>query len=200
MSIDLSFIDLINTIFLIYGIGICLTYLMLSIVSAIELRSYLKKNIKVDWDIILNSSYAPKISLIAPAYNEGATIIDNVRSMLSLRYKKLEIIIVNDGSKDDSLEKLIKTLGLKKVKETSQGKIPTSKVRGVYRSERESLKNLIILDKENGGKSDALNAGINLSSGEFIACVDVDCILDRNCLLKLVKPFLEDDSVILSPF
>src|SRR5690606_39989951 len=100
---------------------------------------------------------APSFSLIAPAYNEGMTVVENVRSLLSIYYHKLEIIIVNDGSKDDSMERLIEAYQLEKVSYIIPGNIPTKEVRQVYKSKNPAFKKLIVVDKVNGGKADALN-------------------------------------------
>src|SRR5690606_38517225 len=128
----------------------------------------------------------------APAYNESATIIENIRSLMSLHYSKYEVIIVNDGSKDDTLEKVIEEYHLVKVDYCLNPQINTKPVRGIYKSTNKSWNNLIVVDKENGGKSDALNCGINVSNYDYVTCIDVDCILEQDSLLKLMKPFTDE--------
>lgn len=174
-----------------YSFILIASYIILAIISINESMTYLSKNRFIDYTLISKSPLAPLISLIAPAYNEGPTIIDNVRSLLNLLYYDFEIIIVNDGSTDDSLEKLITTYELQKVNFFINEQLVTKTVRGVYKSSNPLYKRLIIVDKENGGKSDALNAGINVSKHKLVACVDVDCILEQDSLLKMIKPFLE---------
>lgn len=185
------FIDLYLNLILGYAILIMSSYLILAYLSAKELRDYLKKNSFVDYDVLLTSEFAPKLSLIAPAYNEGFTIEENVKSLLSLNYNNYQVIVVNDGSKDDSMEILIKTYDLELTELEVHSKIETQKIRGLYRSRNAAFKKLIVVDKDNGGKADALNAGLNIAEYPYVVCIDVDCILDKDALLKLAKPFLE---------
>lgn len=135
------------------------------------------------------SPFYPGIGIIMPAYNESATIIESVQSMLSLNYPELEIIVVNDGSTDDTLQRLIDNFDLQTVDADIPIDVPTEEVRAVYRST--SYEELLIVDKENGGKSDALNAGIWLTDMPLFCAVDSDTIIDRDALLQLVRPFLE---------
>lgn len=174
-----------------YAILIMSSYLLLAYLSTKELRSYLKKNSFVDYEVLLTSEFAPKLSLIAPAYNEGMTIEENVKSLLSLNYNNYQAIVVNDGSKDNSMEILIKTYDLVLSEREFNPKIETKKIRGIYVSRNAAYKKLIVVDKENGGKADALNVGLNIAENPYVVCIDVDCILDKDSLLKLAKPFLE---------
>jgi len=99
--------------------------------------------------------------------------------------------VVNDGSKDDSIPVLIKTFDLIKSNLAYNPEIPTKDVKAIYRSSNPSFSKLIVVDKENGGKADALNTGINVSKNPYLVCIDVDCIMDKDVLLKLAKPYLE---------
>ena len=186
-------LNFLSTGILIYGAILATTYIILSIISAIETNHYLKKNSFVNYTKILASPFAPTISIIAPAYNESLTIIENVRSLLSIQYVNYEVLLINDGSTDDSLEKLIEAYALTKVNYTINQKLPTEKIRAVYKSANPSFTRLLVIDKENGGKADALNAGLNISENNLVACIDVDCILEPDALLKMVKPFLENE-------
>nr|WP_163407240.1 glycosyltransferase [Flavobacterium ajazii] len=185
------FIDVYLYLILGYAILIMSSYLILAYLSMKELRSYLKKNSFVDYEVLLTSEFAPKLSLIAPAYNEGFTIEENVKSLLSLNYNNYQVIVVNDGSKDNSMEILIKTYDLVLTELDIHSKIETKKVKGIYTSRNAAFKKLIVVDKENGGKADALNVGLNIAQNPYVVCIDVDCILDKDSLLKLAKPFLE---------
>ena len=186
-------LNFLSTGILIYGAILATSYIILSIISAIETNHYLKKNSFVNYTKILASPFAPTISIIAPAYNESLTIIENVRSLLSIQYVNYEVLLINDGSTDDSLEKLIEAYALTKVNYTINQKLPTEKIRAVYKSAKPSFTRLLVIDKENGGKADALNAGLNISENNLVACIDVDCILEPDALLKMVKPFLENE-------
>jgi len=176
---------------LFYAVLIMSSYLILAYLSIKELREYLKKNSFINYEILLSSEHAPYLSLIAPAYNEGMTIGENVKSLLSLNYNNYEVIVVNDGSKDHSMEILISTYDLEAIEIDIIPEIPTKQIRGVYKSRNAAYKKLTVIDKENGGKADALNVGLNISKHPYAVCIDVDCILDKDSLLKLAKPFLE---------
>ncbi|MDE2628314.1 MAG: glycosyltransferase [Burkholderiales bacterium] len=138
----------------------------------------------------------PPISLLAPAYNEEATIAASVRSMLQLDYPLFEIIVINDGSKDNTLQVLRDEFGLVEFPQAYHVTLPVGRVRGVYRSPR--YPNLRVVDKDNGGKADALNAGINAARHPLFCAMDADSILSTDSLRRIVRPFLEDASVIVS--
>jgi len=179
----------------IYSLVLFFFYIFIGFYSTGEIKKYLRSNSFADFRIPAASEHLPGISIVAPAYNEAANIVENVRSMLSIHYNSLELIIVNDGSKDDSLQKLIEAYDLYKANIFINEQIPTKKVKGVYKSNNPVFKKLLVVDKENGGKADALNVGINVSSYEYFVCVDVDCILEQDALLKMIKPFLEETKV-----
>ncbi|HXB44953.1 MAG TPA: sulfatase-like hydrolase/transferase [Puia sp.] len=170
-------------------------YLFIGFYSTGEIRKYLRKNSFADYRILAASDHLPGISILAPAYNESVNIIENVRSMLSVNYNKLEVIIINDGSTDDTLKKLIMAYDLYKTNIFINEQIPTKKIRGIYKSNNPVLDKLIVVDKVNGGKADALNVGVNLSRHNYIVCLDVDCVLEQDALLKMIKPFLEETKV-----
>lgn len=191
-----SLVDiLIYTFYLVvygYTIFVMSSYLILGIISTIQARKYLKRNTYTNYLNILQSPEAPSISVLAPAYNEENTIIDNVKSLLSIHYANYEVIVVNDGSRDRTLVKLIEEYQLERVNFAVNYALKTQKIKGVYKSKNPTYNNLVVVDKENGGKSDALNAALNVSSNDYTLNIDVDCILEEDCLLKLMKPFLEE--------
>jgi biofilm PGA synthesis N-glycosyltransferase PgaC len=192
----MSWQDILFNIFtyglLSYSVLLLSCYLFIGAFSIGEIRTYLRKNSFTDYGVLASSKQAPSMSILAPAYNEGANIIENVRSLLSINYNNLEVIIINDGSKDDSLAKLISAYDLYKADFFVNKRIPTKDVLGVYKSRKPVYKKLIIVDKQNGGKADALNVGVNIAQNDYIVCIDVDCILEQDALLKLAKPFLEE--------
>lgn len=187
-------IDVFTYGLLLYSFTLILSYIFIGVFSINETRHHIHRNNFSDYRSLAISSNAPGASIVAPAYNESNTIIDNVRSLLSIYYEKLEIIIVNDGSKDDSIAKLISAYHLVKVPYFIHEQIPTKTIKGVYKSTVPSFHKLVVIDKENGGKSDALNAGINVASYDLIVSIDVDCILEQDALLKIVKPFLDSSA------
>lgn len=184
--------DLITYGLLCYSLFLLTGYICIGIYSIDEINKYLHKNSFTNYRLLASSNDTPGISILAPAYNEGANIIENVRSLLSIHYNNLEVIIINDGSKDDSIEKLIEAYNLEKLDYFVDLKIETKKIRGIYKSKNEVYRKLIVVDKENGGKADALNVGINVSRNQYVVCIDVDCIIEQDALLKLIKPFLEN--------
>ncbi len=179
-----------ETIILVYSIAIFFVYFSLSIFSAKELIKYYYTEKITNYDAILSSPFAPTISIIAPAYNESVTIVENIRALLSLYYPNFEIIIVNDGSKDDTLAKTIEAYELEKVPYIVDYLIECKEIVDIYKSKKKAFNNLTVINKLNGGKADALNAGINIAKGKFFIAIDVDSIIDPYALQKLVLPFL----------
>lgn len=188
-----------NSLFFIFTIFAIASYTILAIISAFETVEYMKKNSFVNYNEILSSIISPSISIIAPAFNESLSIIENTRSLLSSHYANYDVIIVNDGSTDDSLEKLINAYNLVKIDLLINEKLPTKPIRnGVYKSTNPAFEKLTVVDKENGGKADALNMGLNISKNSYVLCIDVDCLLLEDALQKMIKPFLEvsDEKII----
>ncbi|GGI06188.1 glycosyltransferase family 2 protein [Egicoccus halophilus] len=134
---------------------------------------------------------APRLSVLAPAYNESVTIVDAVEGMLTLEYPDLEVVVVNDGSPDDTLPRLVDAFELvpDPYAPSASGVLPTRPVRTVYRSRTHS--NLVVVDKDNGGKADALNAGIGVASGDLFVALDADTIVAPDALLRMARAFLE---------
>jgi cellulose synthase/poly-beta-1,6-N-acetylglucosamine synthase-like glycosyltransferase len=145
---------------------------------------------------MLADTSAPPITIIAPAFNEQATIVGCARSFLQLEYTNLQVIIVNDGSKDGTLERLKERFELRPVDIVVRQEIPTAQIRAVYQSLQEPR--LVVVDKENGGKADALNAGLNLSRTPLVCCADADTVIDRRALLRMVEPFIQDEENVIA--
>lgn len=133
---------------------------------------------------------SPPIALLAPAYNEALTIVESVRSLLSLQYPNFEIVVINDGSKDDTLQVLIDAFGLHPIARNYDLAIPHAPILGLYGASTQPR--LVVIDKQNGGKADALNAGINVSRAPIICSMDADSLLEPDALLRAVRPFVDD--------
>lgn len=187
-----------NSAIFTYALIVMVSYVILAFLSAIEMKAYLRKNSYVDYRQILVSPNAPSVSILAPAYNEEATIVENVRSLLSLHYSSFEVIIINDGSKDKSLQTLIEYYELELVNFALNEQIKTKPLRGIYKSKNKAYSKLTVVDKENGGKADALNIGINVSSKDLILCIDVDCIVEQDAILRMVKPFMDEGKRVIA--
>ncbi|MEG2599917.1 MAG: glycosyltransferase [Muribaculaceae bacterium] len=182
----------VDILVLIYSFALVVSYILMALLAIYALWRYKRKNYSTDYNTILYSeSLEPSISVIASSYNESLMIVECVRSLLALRYNNYEVIVVNDGSTDDSFQKACKEFSMIKVDYYINEHIPTKPVRGIYRSADKAYPNLVFIDKENGGKADAMNAGINVSTKLYTLCVDVDSVLDVNSLLKLAKPIAE---------
>lgn len=174
-------------------------YVFLSVLSYYAILKHLKYQKYISEDILTRSNHILGVSVVAPAFNEGVSIVYNVKSLLSLTYPKYEIIIVNDGSTDDTLTKLITEFELVKIDFYYQEKIVTRPVRGHYKSTNPIYSKLMVVDKENGkSKADGSNAGINSSQYPLFLCTDVDCILKRDTILKLAKPFMENETRVIA--
>lgn len=186
------FLHGVEIFFVIYLLGYS-TFLFLSVlVGANRLFDNEKKH-RLKNEIVHN--YYLPISVIVPAYNEEVTIIDTIKSLLSLDYKLYEIIVVDDGSKDGTLEKLIDYFDLKKISRPIKRSIPCNREKEIYESTK--LKVLLtVISKENGGKADALNMGINASQYPYFICMDADSILQSDALKKIIAPVFEDENII----
>ncbi len=134
------------------------------------------------------------VSVLVPAYNESATVVASVHSLLQLDYPEFEIIVVNDGSRDDTLQQLIQAFELEEFPEIYRRSLATKPVKAIYRSRTEPR--VRVVDKENGGKADALNAAANLSRYPLVCSVDADSILQRDSLQRVVRPFLDDSRTV----
>lgn len=181
-----------STVF-VYGTVLLVIYALLAFMSYMAISKFLKKETYTNYHNLLNSELAPGLSVLAPAYNEGLSIIMNVQSLLTLNYPLFEIILINDGSTDNSMEQLIKEFELVSIDFAYNPKIRTQPINNIYRSTNPAFGKLTVVDKVNGkSKADAVNAGINIASFDYFVCTDVDCILDKDALLKLIKPVMDE--------
>ena len=179
---------------LLYFLAMNLINLMLIIRAYFATRQYQEE---VEVDQLLDhfeTLHVKPITLICPAYNEGAGVVASVKSLLGLRYPKFQVVVVNDGSKDDTLEKLIEAFRLHRSDRVVRLALPTARVRGVYEST--FVPRLVVVDKENGGKADALNCGLNLATYPLVCCMDGDSLLENDALLKITRPFLDRPHVV----
>lgn len=189
-----SFVGAFNYVVLAYFLLLNVVYIGTSILAMRALRRYALRLKSLDLTDLITSGGAPPISLIAPAHNEGLTVVESVRSLLKIEYPDFEIIVVNDGSKDDTVERLREAYQLEPASRLPTASVATAAVRGVYRSK--SHPSLWVVDKENGGKADALNAGLNYCYTPTFCAMDADSLLEPEALIRIVRPFLEDSRTI----
>ena len=143
-----------------------------------------------------HSRLAPPITVIAPAYDEELSIVDSVRALLALEYPEHEVIVVNDGSKDTTLATLVETFEMAPISRTQLAPLQRTCIFGVYGSKR--YPNLIVVDKENGRKADAANAGIGFARTPLVCIIDADSILEPDGLLRAAEPFMADDGRLVA--
>ena len=169
-------------------------YLVFAGVGWVKLRQHRRRWTSRELGSIMRSPATPGISIVAPAYNEEATLGESVRSLLLLNYPQFEVVLVNDGSKDKTLEVAVREFELLRAPAGHAQPLPSKAVRGVYRSP--SFPDLTVIDKENGGKADAINAGINAARYPLVCVIDADSLLEEHALTRAVLPFLENPTTI----
>ncbi len=190
-----DWITLTEWFFLLYFVGINSGYLLLNLMSIASIRRYVEAH-SLDALPHYYTEFDLPVSLLVPAYNEEATIAASVRSMLQLNYAEYEVVVINDGSRDGTLAALQREFALVPFPEAYWQRIAAKPVRGIYRSTVHP--NVRVIDKENGGKADALNVGINAARFPLFCAVDADSVLERDSLRRVVEPFLEDPTTIAS--
>jgi cellulose synthase/poly-beta-1,6-N-acetylglucosamine synthase-like glycosyltransferase len=181
---------------LLFFFAINTYYLVLTVAGFWRTLQVFKEVRRPDQRRLLRSPLTPPISVLAPAFNEEANVVDNVRSLLMLDYPLFEVILVNDGSSDRTLGHLVDAFDLRRSARSFDRILPCQAIRGVYESPTYS--NLVVVDKENGGKADALNAGLNLSLYPLFCAIDADSILEPDALLRLVRPFIDAPGVTIA--
>ncbi|HHD16238.1 MAG TPA: glycosyltransferase family 2 protein [Euryarchaeota archaeon] len=190
-----AFVIAFNVLILFYFATLNLFYISLSIMASYQLFRFRMRLISRHRDMH-KVPVLPSVSVLSPAFNEEVTIAESLRSQLNLDYPNLEVIVINDGSRDNTLKVLKKEFKLVKTKRRPNERIPTQRVKTVYRSKVH--KNLYVLDKENGGKADALNAGVNFSRSKLFCAIDADSLLEKRALLRLVEEYLVEGGNIIA--
>jgi len=179
---------------LLYFLAVNGWYLVLLVSSLLELRRHMLLITDESRHLLLSSTLSPTISILAPAYNEEATIETSLRALLALQYPNLEVIVINDGSKDRTVQVLSEKFDLVPVKTIYEQRIKTRPVRALYRSS--TYPSLVVVDKENGGKADALNVGLSFARGDLVCAMDADTLIEADGLQRMVRPFLYATDVV----
>lgn len=179
-----------------YFVVVNLTYTFFLGMSFREILYYMRHNSFGNLRLLVQSELTPPVSILAPAYNEEPTVVESVKSLLKLNYGKYEVVVINDGSKDGTLERLITEFQMYPSRQVYRGLLQAKPVRGIYKSRKPAYRNLVVVDKENGGKADALNVGMNVAQFEYVCAIDADSLLEEDSLQKVVKPFLEDKTMV----
>lgn len=185
-----------------YGMLIGFAFILLSLTvqlfqllrAAYHLRQYRKEERYADHGRFIKSENTIPVTILMPAYNEAHSILDTVRNLLSLQFPEYEVIIINDGSVDNTLLLLKLEYELVALQQPYKRSLNTREVRAIYRSPL--YPNLIVVDKEHGGKADALNVGINISDYPVFVTMEADSILEKDSLVKIIMPFINDFRVV----
>ena len=189
----MALLSLLETFFLIYLLGYA-SFLFASVIAGSNqlFEDVKKKRLRNE----IHHDYYVPVSIIVPAYNEEVTIADTIRSLLSLDYKLYEIIVVNDGSKDNTGDLVAETFGLHQVSRPIRRQVPCQDAMTIYESTSDQNISITLINKKNGGKADAINMGINASRYPYFVCMDADSILQRDSLQKIAVPILENQDVV----
>lgn len=190
------FISFFNYFCMAFTVLLSLIYIIQLLISFFKVRKNDKYRQSNDFGRYVSSENLLPISLLIPAYNEQENIVSNIKSLMKIDYPEFEIVVVNDGSTDKTHDLIIEAFQLYRVESAVKTSIPTKEIRGIYCNI--DYPNLIYVDKENGGKSDALNAGINVSSYPLFACLDADSRIEPDALLKLSTEFLKNTDTVVA--
>lgn len=186
------FLWTVEGLFVLYMIGYA-SFLFISVtVGSSDLYAAKRRNLLKNE---LSDEYYVPVSIIVPAHNEAVTIEATIRSLLALEYKLYEIIVVDDGSTDDTSKVVQEAFHMWKIHRPIQRRISCQPVQAIYET-REWKVPITLVQKKNGGKADALNMGINVSNYPYFLCIDADSVLQYDSLEKIVRPILEDSRVV----
>ena len=189
-------IDYLNIFFMYYVFIYAIVYFLSTIYSILELDTYKRKQIYFNDFKIINDKNNTPISILVPAYNEEDTILDCINSLLDLDYYEYEIIVIDDGSSDDTSKVVKRAFNLERVERPIRRVVKCKNEKSIYEGNITNNIKLTLVTKENGGKADALNMGINLSKYPLFVTIDADSILQNDSLKNIVAPFMEDDTTI----
>ena len=194
MDILIKIIYYYNYLVLFYFLIIVTIYLLLNAISFRNISRYTKKVKFVELKEIFRIHNFKPITVIVPAHNEENNIVQSVHSLLQLEYPDYQLIVVNDGSTDDTMKLLFDHFHIRQSSFSPYYEIKSKPIKAVYLSS--AYPNLVVISKENGGKADSINAAINISKNPLITVIDADSILERDCLLKIARPFMENENIV----
>jgi cellulose synthase/poly-beta-1,6-N-acetylglucosamine synthase-like glycosyltransferase len=178
----------IDASIVVYFVALNSFYALLLVLAVPEIWEQNRLAEDQDLDRLLQSGAPPPISILVPAHNEGTTIEASVTAILTLDYRSYEVVVVNDGSTDDTLDRLQEGFDLYEVPRIYPEQLATRPIRALYRSR--TRPRLLVIDKEHGGKADSLNAGLNASRWPLVLAVDAGMLVEPDALLRLTRPFL----------
>lgn len=194
IEFTLHLLTAFNAAILVYFLLLNFFYLLTTALAYVALRRYARRMRSLDVEELVAAGDAPPVTLIAPAFNEQETCVEATRSLLVLKYPEYDVLVVNDGSTDATLERLTEAFDLVPRSRLPTATLSTAPIRGVYCSRHH--RNLWVIDKENGGKADAMNAAINYCRTPLFGILDADTLLERDALIRAVRPFLENRTTV----
>ena len=177
-----------------YFIAVNSLYLWCSGFAYVALLRHRRRWTARELGAVMRSPATPAVSIIVPSYNEETGIVQTVRSLLALNYPQFEIIVVDDGSTDRTLARLQESFGLVRAPGSYEPRLKTAAVRSIYRSL--TVSEVVAIEKANGGKADAMNAGINAARHPLVCVIDADSLMEDHALTRAVLPFIEDPTTI----
>ncbi|WP_243450028.1 glycosyltransferase family 2 protein [Neobacillus terrae] len=180
----------------VYMVVVIAFYTVILVISSFQLRREYQLDRTRTYEDYTNEIYTKPVSIIVPAYNEEAGIVQSVRSLLSINYPVYEIVVVNDGSKDNTVKKVIEQYDMKEIQKVVRRQVDSKPIKKIYQSQ--ILPNLFLIDKENGGKADALNAGLNFSHYPYFCSLDGDSVLESDAFLKVMKPIIDSNEDVIA--
>ena len=196
MNILRLIIHYFNYFCMIYTLVLSSIYILQLLIAYKQIKKTIQRKPAEDYDRYSDSENLMPVSILIPAYNEQENIAKNIASLMTLNYPEFELVVVNDGSTDNTHKSIIDTFGLSEIECPIKLSIPIKKIRGVYYNIK--YPKLIYVDKENGGKSDALNAGINISRYPLFVCLDADSQLEKDAILILSTEFIKDTKTVVA--
>lgn len=198
MSVLVSLLTVLGWLFVGYSVLVNSSFLGLLVLAVVDFHSYLRRADFAAYDESFAEPLVPGVSVLMPAYNESAGIVAAVQAMTAMRYPDFEVVVVDDGSTDDTVEVLCGAFDMVEVPIVVPPDIPArGKLTGTYLSRRGSH-NVLLVCKENGGKADALNVGINAARKQLVCMVDADSVLDPDALLHVSRPFADDPQRVVA--
>lgn len=192
-AVATAMVRILETVIIIYMLTLNSFYALTVALSIPEVLKHWRIGDDENRRLLRAADLIPPVSVLVPAFNEAKTIVASVLSFLSLEYPRHEVVVVVDGATDDTMQVLIEAFDLYEVPQAYKALVPTAPIRAYYRSHVHTA--LACVHKENGGKGDSLNAGLNAARFPYVLAVDADTLIERDALLRLARPFLLGENV-----